>query len=127
MTKTYASSTQVSVFIGSLLVQFLAHSNGGSTYSTDIKYIQDGLEKAPGFGSLYRLVKTEGEEEHVNVVAEQKPVVDNTPELEKVEVSCLDDAKDYLEENFGVDRTTLRSKSTVKSVAKKNGIEFVGI
>ena len=48
-------------------------------------------------------------------------------ELKQVEVSCVDDAKEYLVEHFGVMRGKLRSVKSIKDSALENGIEFVGI
>lgn len=45
-------------------------------------------------------------------------------EIKKVEVSCNDDAKDYLEKNFGVVRSKLRNRETIISVAASYGVEF---
>ena len=47
--------------------------------------------------------------------------------LTKVPVTCLDDAKDYLSEKFGISRTKIRSKKAIDEAAAENGIEFVGI
>lgn len=55
------------------------------------------------------------------------PVVKDAPELEKVEVSCLDDAKEYLAEHFGVNRLKLKNKQAIVAQATENKIEFVGI
>lgn len=56
---------------------------------------------------------------------------DNTTEAEgnvtKITITCLDDAKDYLSEKFGISRTKLRSKKAIEEAAADNGIEFVGI
>lgn len=50
-----------------------------------------------------------------------------TPSIEKVEVSCLDDAKDYLNEKFNVDRRKLSSSNAIMECAKAHNIEFVGL
>ena len=47
--------------------------------------------------------------------------------LTKVPVTCLDDAKEYLSEKFGISRTKIRSKKAIEEAAAENGIEFVGI
>ena len=56
---------------------------------------------------------------------------ENTTEAEgnvtKITITCLDDAKDYLSEKFGISRTKLRSKKAIEEAAAENGIEFVGI
>lgn len=77
----------------------------------------------------------EAEETAVQAAA---PVLDedmNAPEAEngvavkvqKVEVSSLDDAKEYLKENFNVAASKLRNRAAILEQAEANGIEFVGI
>ncbi len=56
--------------------------------------------------------------------------VDNHNEPEEkncvqIEVNCNDDAKDYLEEHFGVIRSKLRVRADIQSVAATHGIEFI--
>lgn len=43
----------------------------------------------------------------------------------QIEVSCNDDAKDYLEEHFGVIRSKLRVRADIQASAAAHGIEFV--
>lgn len=73
---------------------------------------------------------TEGEE----IADEASTEVANEPasgtanpasEPKQIEVHCKDDAKDYLEQNFGVVKSKLRNKETIASVAATYGIEFV--
>lgn len=75
---------------------------------------------------------TEGEE----ILAEQAPSrladevsgeVANEPtiELKQIEVHCIDDAKDYLADNFGVAKSKLRNRTTIVSVGATYGVEFV--
>lgn len=45
--------------------------------------------------------------------------------LVQVEVTCNDDAKDYLEEKFGVIRSKLRNREVIMSIAESKGVEFV--
>lgn len=47
--------------------------------------------------------------------------------LKVVEVSDIDDARDYLVENFSVSRSMIRSNVSVIRVAAENGIQFSGI
>ena len=46
---------------------------------------------------------------------------------EAITVSSLDDAKDYLNEHFGIAKSNLRSRAAIEERAKEHGIEFVGI
>lgn len=67
--------------------------------------------------------------------AEQKQSADETPvtqsEEETVntstrkEFTCNDDAKDFLEAEFGVKRSTLRTRADITACGKSNGIDVV--
>ena len=61
------------------------------------------------------------------VEAHETQPKDSTANIEKVEVSCLDDAKDYLNEKFNVDRRKLSSSKAIMECAKAHNIEFVGL
>ena len=54
---------------------------------------------------------------------EEAPVVE-TPTVETVEVTCNDDAKDYMAEKFGVARSKMRSREQIEKVAKEYGVVF---
>ncbi|MDE6246639.1 MAG: hypothetical protein K2M41_02200 [Muribaculaceae bacterium] len=45
--------------------------------------------------------------------------------LTQVEFSCNDDAKDYLEQNFGLVRSKLRKREDICSAAKAYGVEII--
>lgn len=45
--------------------------------------------------------------------------------LEVVEVSDMETAKDYLMDNYGIDRSTLRTLKATTAAATKHGIRFV--
>lgn len=45
--------------------------------------------------------------------------------LEDVEVSDMETAKDYLMDNYGIDRSTLRTLKATTATAAKHGIRFV--
>lgn len=47
--------------------------------------------------------------------------------LQKVKVSDINEAKDYLAEKFGVSRTTMRSTKSILATAAAHGIEFEGL
>lgn len=50
-----------------------------------------------------------------------------TTQLQKVEVPSLEDAKEYLAENFGVSRLKLKNRQAIVNHAKENKVEFIGI
>lgn len=45
--------------------------------------------------------------------------------LTKVEVHCNDDAKDYLESQFGVKRSILLNRATIQTIAAQHNVEFI--
>lgn len=48
-------------------------------------------------------------------------------EVVEVNVSCLDDAKDYLSEKFGESRTKMRTSKAIIELGEAHNIKFVGI
>ena len=66
---------------------------------------------------------------------EQEQSADETPAMQSVEetvntstrkeFSCNDDAKDFFETEFGVKRSTLRTRADIIAYGKNNGIEVV--
>ena len=55
---------------------------------------------------------------------EPKPEAEEQP-LKEVKVSSLDDAKEYLIENFGMASSKLRSRVQIVNGAKINGVKFI--
>lgn len=94
-------------------------------YRTSNPMLQSVIENSDYFkqGKIF-LVKS------IVLEAEAKPQVEDAAPAEdfkKVDVSCLDDAKDYLAENFGVSRLKLKSKQSIVNQAAEYKIEFVGL
>lgn len=131
MKKKYVAKTDLHISVmlkskQSVHISFHSQTGGGSVFYTDNAEIQEALEKHPKFGKLFKevaLPKVEPAKKAVKTEAE--PPAENN--VNKVEVTDLDDAKDYLSERFGVSRTKLRSKANIMAEAEKHKIEFVGI
>lgn len=127
--KTYRSNSIVHIGVvkpngDRVRVSFDALTGGGSLYSTVDKGIQYGLEHHVGYGKIFRLDETVVEEQTLS------PAVQIEEEESKtiaVNVTNLDDAKEYLVEKFGLSRTKLRSKAAILEAAEVNGVEFTGI
>ena len=85
-----------------------------AVYATENPVKQAIIENSPEFksGRIF-LYSQEGESEEAKVL--------------RVEVSDLQAAKDYLVENYGAARGSLKSKQSIIDTAKANGIEFEGI
>ena len=86
-------------------------------------------EEAPDPAPAQKKVEAKKEEPEPEVKAEEQPAekTEEKAEVKKVEVSCADDAKDYLVTNFGVAARNLRSLKAINDTAAKYNIEFVGL
>jgi predicted DsbA family dithiol-disulfide isomerase len=62
----------------------------------------------------------------VEAVQTEQPK-EEEPSKRQIEVTCADDAKEYLVEKYGISRTKLRSLKSIKDTAEQKGIEFIGI
>jgi hypothetical protein len=127
--KTYRSNSIVHIGVirpngSKVRVSFDALTGGGSLYSTSDEGIQYGLEHHIGFGKIFRLDESVIDDQPVSPVAQDEEV---KPQVLVVNVSNLDDAKEYLVEKFGLSRTKLRSRAAILDAAGENGIEFIGI
>lgn len=57
--------------------------------------------------------------------AETPEASEEPANLTQVEFSCNDDAKDYLEQNFGFIRSKLRNREDIVNAGKQNGVEIL--
>lgn len=64
--------------------------------------------------------------ENPEVSAETQASTESKAEktMTALEFTCNDDAKDYLEENFGVARSKLRTRADIVSAGKENGVDI---
>jgi len=129
MTKQYISDVQIAINIilsngKNKHIAFIPLSNGSSVFATDDADIQNALERHKRFDELFTLGKVVKEEPKKE---EAKEVVNNSNAIRMVAVNDIGEAKDYLAENFGLNRTSLRSEKAIVAAAKANGIQFKGI
>lgn len=149
MKKTYKANTNISINVvllnkQSKHISFIPLSDGSSTYTTDSEELMKAIERHYNYGKLFRLIritdeKTRGEDsEAANVFDKSTPedeketiAVEKTSEsatgLQKVAISDIASAKDYLADRFGVSRTMMRSTKSIVEQAAIHGIEFEGI
>ncbi len=68
-------------------------------------------------------------------IAAEEPTADESPSnqpedaednITRIEVSCLPDAQDYLQQNFGISSYKVRSKVAAQKAASEHGVMFVG-
>ncbi len=110
-----------------------------ATYSTEDPIIQHIIEHSNFFADgKIRLVdevdmgespeeKEMRERKERQEKSNSKPTEENTTkegELTEVEVTCIDDAKNYLKENFNEKPSSMRSKEAIESLAKGHNIVF---
>lgn len=101
-------------------IQFDPLSTGsGSVYMTDDAKMQAAIEGHPFF---HRYIDVE---EVADAPAASPAKAAKAP-LE-VEVSCPDDAKEYIADTFGVSRSQLRSVEAIKKAAAEHGVLFKGL
>lgn len=127
MKKIYRSDTVASVNVvlpsgKNKRISFSPRSDGGSTYLTDDKGEQYALEHHYRFGSLFHA--EELEEPKSRVAESAEPEAD---EPTVVKVTDLATAKDWLAENLGLMRSSLKSRQAILSAAEARGIVFEGI
>lgn len=147
MIKTYKSNTNVSINVvlpnkKNLHIAFTPLSDGSSTYTTNNEVIMNAIESHYNFGKLFRLYCTKEDTiketvEGINgstestIKNEEKTDTKGSEEsgttLKKVNVSDLSAAKEYLADNFGISRTSMRSLKAITEQAAAKGIEFVGL
>ena len=135
MKKKYVSKSHVAVSVltgnGNVHISFTPKTGGGSVYYTESEDIQKGLRSHPRYGKLFKEDDSEEllEAAKAKAAAEAEEMKKKAPKktdsgMTKIEVACLDDAKDYLVDKFGISRTKLRTKTAIMDAAKKNKIEF---
>ncbi|MCU6767834.1 hypothetical protein OCV73_02530 [Barnesiella propionica] len=146
MLKRYIAKTNISVNIilpsgKSTHITFSPLTGGSSVFYTDDKDIQQGLKQHRKMGKLFKEDALPGEAEIKKIekqiiLTETEGAINRDMEDNKesgtngstiIYVSCLEDAKDYLSEKFGISRTKLRSTKAIKEAAEANGITFEGI
>jgi hypothetical protein len=127
--KKYVAKSHVSLSVKmtaekNARISFTPLTGGGSVYYTSDERVQEALEQHPKFGKLFKedvLYK-----ERKAVVAEPAPEK-KRKEIAEVHVTCLDDAKDYLSDKYGISRTKLRSQESILKAAAANNIHFIGL
>lgn len=131
---------------------YVSHSDAAfrgtcSRLETANESVQNAIERHRMFGSTIRLVGTKevpssptivravprrNTEGSPKVAAKPEPaptvvVTANADGTKTVKVSCPQDARDYLAQNYGIDPKKLGLTTVLKSQAKKLGIVFQGI
>ena len=86
---------------------------------------EEDLETTGGIADMARRVPTATVE--TATIAETTSIENGELRVEKVSVSDISEAKEYLAEKFGINRGTLRSKNAIIDEAAAHNIEFEGL
>ena len=70
-------------------------------------------------------VAEQTEAENAEAAEETAEATEEPANLTQVEFSCNDDAKDYLEQTFGLIRSKLRNREDIVNAGKQNGVEIL--
>ena len=129
MRKKYKAKSHVSLSVAlssgkSTHVTFSPLTGGGSVYYTDNPELQRALEHHPKYGRLFRI--DESEPAVVAAAVPLKAAPEKTEDsVKEMKFACLDDAKDFLVDKYGLSRTKLRSRTAIVEAGKKEGIVLV--
>ena len=123
MTKTYRSRCNASftLKVGKTYRRFSFDrlSYGGSSYTTSDEAEQKALENSPYFGKSFFIESIQQEQE----TEKEAPKA----ALAVVEVNDIEEAREYLMNNYGYSGSSLRSKKAILDAAQEKNIEFTGI
>lgn len=97
-------------------------------YRTPNPVLQQVIEQSDYFKSgkifLEKKIVLEKDPEIAPKTAEEKAEIKSAT---VIKVACLDDAKEYLSEQFGVSGTKMRSKDSILKAAEAHNIKFEGL
>ena len=101
----------------------------GSYFFTDNEKIQQALETHPLFQKRFFIDEAFQRKEEAKTIKQQKVTEEKEEQKapKTINVKCLQDAKDYLADNYNVSRTKIRNTASVIKEATKHNIIFKGI
>ena len=132
-TKRYYSVSRISLSVlrasgKSARVVFDPITGAGSDLVTSDKELQADLEKHYQFGTMFFLdEKFAAKQEEQQKTKRKAMDVKVEQKIEEVTITCLDDAKEYLSDRFGISRTKMNSMKAIEEHAKANNIKFIGL
>lgn len=106
----------VSAYVGS-------KTGRGSIFVTSDEKMQEAIESSKLFGRRIRLMKSEEIAEKNELEEEKK----EEKQYKIVKVSCPSDAKDYLMDEYNIERKNVSTIKKIKECAEALGIMFDGI
>lgn len=123
--KVISFSIRVKGQENSVRVNFLACSNGGSSFSTDKPLLAEALERSPMYGKVYRRAH-ECQCEHTKPGRKTSPKKCDTEKRIKLVtgIAGWQDAVEYLVQNCGSDASKLNTPDAILSEAELKGVKF---
>lgn len=127
--KKYTAKSHVSLSVPmtdkkNARISFTPITGGGSVFYTSDERVQAALEQHPKFNKLF---KEDMLYQAKKITAPAPKAQPKKKDITEVHVTCLDDAKDYLSDKFGVSRTKMRSMESIIKLAAANNIQFKGL
>lgn len=105
---------------GHVHITFTELTGGGSIYTTENKVIAEALRKHPKFGKLF--TEEEVKEETVEQKQEEQAAAVTRAQQAVKEFACVEDAKEYMADTFGISRSKLRTRGDIEKQAAGRGI-----
>lgn len=135
MIKTYKASSVIAFTTLGIRVSFIPLSTGGSYFITDNEDLQKAIESHHWFGTKIYREKSNPEEDNTPVEINPEQPKDSeipkesdslTPkEQEPMEFENADDAKEYVANTFGVERTKMKKTGDIIKCALDNGLTII--
>ena len=94
-------------------------------YTTDNEFIQNVIEQSNYF-KQGRIIKLRSIHIAGTDKAKKEFKMADGSKLEEVQVTCLQDAQNYLKENYGIPAYKVRKIETAKVLGMERGVKFVG-
>lgn len=120
MKKIYSSFSIPHFSVGERRIAFSPTSGRESFFITSDEKLQEKIEKHPWYNDKFFLKSTENDKPAIT--AEPK---EQSKEMKEMHFSTLADAKNYLSENFGITRTSIRSTDAAVDAGKANGVNII--
>ena len=98
-------------------------------YITNDENMISALESHVSFGRLFRLAEVIDDKKETSIKAtaskaKAEPKKDEKKAID-VEVTCSEDAKEYLADKFGMSRSKLRNREQIMAAGAANGVNFI--
>lgn len=110
-------------------IVFEPQSHGTSMYSTRDTKEQKGIEAHHWFNDKFRLLSSLDEEKAAAEAEKKaKEIAEKSAEVLKTHmVEDLQEAKEYLADEYGVSRSKMKTREDILAIAKENNVVLEGL